>query len=102
MRAFVHQSDLDKEVLDILRTSEAGEKVVDDFIALREIVPLAIQISEEAQYIECKMLWPLTSLVLKNVRNYLIGCKKISTEEEIKDYDADELLQLINKTEDKK
>lgn len=91
-----HRSNLDNKVLERLYTDDLANEFREEFLALRLIVPIAIQISEEAQYIECKMLWPITALLLENINKYLIDRNKIESTEDIKNYSIHKLISLLD------
>lgn len=98
---FFCTSKLDNTVLEKINTSNLTKEEVKEFFALRLITPLAIQISEEAQYIECKMLWPIAILLLENINKHLIDENKIKSTEDIKDYSISELISMLNQKQER-
>lgn len=90
-------SSLDNNVLEKLYQQKP--EIIKEFLALRLIVPISIQLSEEAQYFESKMSCPLMTIVLDSVGEFFVKHQIISDKIRIEDKTIEEIhrgFQQIN------
>jgi len=93
---FFYDSDKDNEIIKELYNSKLSKEKINAFLALRLMIPLVIQINEEAQYIESLMLWSVARKVLDSIKNYLVDKRLIEKDKEIREYSFDEIISMLD------
>jgi phosphohistidine swiveling domain-containing protein len=91
----LHESKMDVEVLQDLH-EVADKDTLEKFMSLRLIVPAAIQINEEAQYIECKMLWPITARLVEKIKQALVSRGLVDSSRDIKEYPISQVSRMLS------
>src|SRR3989338_472012 len=89
------ESKYDNEVLNELKKNKASGDEIKEFIALRIIVPISIQLSEEGQYLESKMFCAMMSIVINKISKILLDEGIIKEKDKVKDYTAEELINRL-------
>ncbi len=89
-------SSLDNEVLEVLYKQKS--EIINEFLALRLIVPISIQLSEEAQYFESKMCCPLMTIVLDQAAELFVKHNIIDEKKEIENMAIEEVHHCFEKT----
>ena len=94
---FFMESEYDNEIITKLYASNASPELVQDFFALRLIVPLGFQTNEEAQYIESKMLCPIMKIILEKIRAMLVQQGLFEKERDIRDLGSEEIILRLQR-----
>lgn len=93
-------SPLDNEVLEKLYGSSLYQQrpeLLNEFLGLRLIVPISIQLSEEAQYFENKMCCPLMTIVLDSVGSLFLKHNYIADKKVIEQLTIESIHQIFQK-----
>tara|TARA_Y100000310_G_scaffold338648_1_gene428890 strand:+ start:3396 stop:4337 length:942 start_codon:yes stop_codon:yes gene_type:complete len=88
-----HETALDQEVL--LKFMEKSPENLKEFLGLRSIAPLAVQISEEGQYFESKTFLPMFRLRLEKIKDHFVKNGMMKQDEDIRDLGKEKILQNL-------
>ena len=92
---FFFDSQHDNEVLRHFY-EKAPDKVA-DLLALRLIIPIAVQLSEEGQYLESKALSPMMNILLDNIKTLFVDKGIIENNESLQRFYTDEIIQNLKR-----
>ena len=85
----------DGEVIAKLFDARLPSETVQEFLALRLITPISVQISEEGQYIESKMLCPLMKITLEKIKTLLVKNTLIDDGTDIRDFSQRQIERML-------
>lgn len=85
----------ENEVIAKFYATKPSPEALSEFFALRLITPISIQISEEGQYIESKMLCPLMKVTLEKISTSLRKNGLLGDHEDVQDLTKDEIIKRI-------
>ncbi len=91
----------DNEIIAKLYDSTPSPLIVQEFFALRLLVPLGFQINEEAQYIESKMLCPIMKIILEKIRIFLVQQGLFEKEKDIRELGVEEIISKLQQSKRK-
>lgn len=89
---FLMASEYDNEVIAKLFASQPSAEHIQEFFALRLMVPLGFQINEEAQYVESKMLFPMMKMTLENIQKVLMGQEVLQVQDDIRQLSREKII----------
>ncbi len=95
----------DNAVVTKLCAAHLSPETFREFFALRLITPISIQINEEGQYIESKMLCPMIKIVLDNIKEVLVHGGLVERATDIRDFSQQEIgymLETVHRQKPKK
>lgn len=96
-----YESPMDISIFEKVIKANISQEQKDEFFALRLIAPIAIQINEEAQYVESRILTAHFRVVMENIAALLLESKMIKKKEEIHEMTYSELLYILKKIQNK-
>ncbi len=97
---FFYESKMDMVVFEKVMKSGLSQKLKDEFFALRLIMPIGMQINEEAQYIESKILTAHFGVLINHISEILIAKGIITNKEDINGMKFDEVLKKLENNPD--
>lgn len=89
---FFHSFDQDMDIVEEMAKGKLTKEELKDFFSFRMIVPVAVQVNEEAQYIESQMLSSHTSFLIKKISERL---KK--SPDELEQMSFEEIIDLLER-----
>ncbi|MEK6920441.1 MAG: hypothetical protein AABX82_01055 [Nanoarchaeota archaeon] len=94
---FFYETELDITIFQKVMSADVSEEKKQEFFALRLITPIAIQINEEAQYVESRILTAHFRVLIENIANLFIDKKYITKKEHIENIMYEQILDIIEK-----
>ncbi|MFH1053395.1 MAG: hypothetical protein V1740_03170 [Candidatus Woesearchaeota archaeon] len=84
-------SQYDNEIIENLYEINPSAELLQEFFSLRLITPIVIQINEEAQYIESKMLLPMFKINLEKIKELFVKNEFIERNNDIRNLSKEEI-----------
>lgn len=89
------ESEYDNKVITKLYESNPSPRFLQEFFSLRIITPVSIQISEEGQYVESKMLLPMFKITLEKIGSLFMKEGLLRDNQDIRDLTKGEITEKI-------
>ena len=94
---FFYESSMDIQIVEKIMKADVSTELKEEFFALRLITPIAIQINEEAQYVESRMITAHFAYIIDTIAKIFIKHNLIVKREDIDNMESKEILTLLDK-----